>query len=139
MTIDLNRMSFLYVEDDEFSRDIMTMMFVRFLEAPNLYVFNDSSNFVERVKALPIKPSLIMLDIHMKPNSGFALLENLRSQPDFMTTPIVAVTASVMNEEVNKLHRAGFDGAIGKPIDAVVFPNLLMRLLNGEKVWHVIN
>lgn len=82
-----------------------------------------------------------MLDIHMKPNSGFALLENLRSQTDFMTTPIVAVTASVMNEEVDKLHRALSFLMVrsASPSKPVVFPNLLMRLLNGEKVWHVIN
>jgi len=41
-----------------------------------------------------------------------------------------------MNEEVELLRTAGFDGVIGKPINHATFPDLLMRILKGEKIWN---
>ncbi len=48
------------------------------------------------------KPDVILLDIHVKPYSGFEMLEMLRKMNGFVDVPVVALTASVMNEEVQK-------------------------------------
>jgi hypothetical protein len=50
----------------------------------------------------------------------------------------VALTASVMNEEVHKLREAGFHSVIAKPIDVDTFPDLLHRIVGGETVWRII-
>ena len=57
----------------------------------------------------------------------------LRQQPAYAETCVIAVTASVMNEEVEMLKHSGFNGAVAKPIDQVVFPGLLQRILEGKK------
>ena len=61
----------------------------------------------------------------------------LRADPNYSGAIVIALTASVMNEEIELLQQSGFDGAIGKPIDVDVFPDLIQRILDGEKVWHV--
>jgi two-component system sensor histidine kinase TorS len=55
-----------------------------------------------------------------------------------MHKPIVALTASVMNEEVEQLKDAGFNGVIPKPIDMDGFPDLIEAILDGKDVWRVI-
>lgn len=127
----------LYVEDEIRSRRVMQMI-TSDLDLPAVTLFEDSTDFLERVLALSPKPDLIFLDIHMKPYTGFQLLEMLRASGDFASVPIVAMTASVMNEEIQALRTAGFDGCIAKPIDFDSFPEILNRIMSGEKVWRIL-
>jgi CheY-like chemotaxis protein len=80
---------------------------------------------------------VIFLDIHMTPYDGFTVLKMLRSHERYRQAKIVAVTASVMNEEVELLKAAGFDGALAKPIDPEFCPEFIKRIISGERVWHV--
>ena len=77
------------------------------------------------------------LDIHMDPIDGFEMLRLIQQNPDYHSIPVVALTASVMNEEVRKLRECGFDGVIAKPLDYDTFPHALTRILNGEQVWKI--
>ena len=131
---------FLYVEDEPFSQMVMEMLLVRGLGYKTLYIFADSVDFIQRIEQLPQKPDVIFLDIHVKPADGFEMLAALRQHPnaDLRDTCVIAVTASVMNEEVEMLRRAGFDGALAKPIDQIAFPGLLQRILEGEEVWNIV-
>jgi len=45
---------------------------------------------------------------------------------------VVALTASVMNEEIQQRRTAGFDGCLAKPIDVDEFPHSLARILEGD-------
>lgn len=128
----------LYVEDDPKSRKVMEMTLKLGMKLTHVTIFDDSANFVERVKAIEPRPEVIFLDIHVKPHSGFELLEMLRQMDQFKNVPIVALTASVMNEEVLTLRTAGFDGCFAKPLDIEVFPDNLRRVLNGEHIWRII-
>jgi two-component system cell cycle response regulator DivK len=127
--------TFLYIEDDAVSRQVMKLMLIRRLKHQDVTIWEDSTNFLEKILALPTIPDVIFVDIHMEPVNGFGILEVLRAQPQFKISKIIALTASVMNEEVDLLRQAGFDGVIGKPLDGASFPDLLDRILQGEKVW----
>jgi CheY-like chemotaxis protein len=128
----------LYVEDDALSRMVMQLLLTRGLGYKNVTIFETSADFINRVEALSPKPTLIFLDIHMVPLTGFEMLKLLRAHKDFQHTLVVALTASVMNEEVEQLRQAGFDGVIAKPIDQDTFPDTLTRILNGELIWNVL-
>jgi CheY-like chemotaxis protein len=128
--------AFLYVEDDTLSREIMEMI-LRGLGYTQLIVFEDSHDFAARLDNLDFTPNVIFLDIHIKPHDGFEMLKILRRHPRLGGQKIIALTASVMNEEVIKLQQAGFDGAISKPLDFDEFPSLLEQILNGERIWHI--
>jgi CheY-like chemotaxis protein len=128
---------FLYVEDDPLSREVMQMIMSNGMGVTRLSIFEDSADFLPRIKALTTHPDIIMLDVHVKPLSGLDMLRMLRSDPDYHTAKIIALTASVMNEEVEELRTSGFDGAIGKPVSVTTFPNLMERIVAGEAVWHI--
>jgi CheY-like chemotaxis protein len=129
--------TFVYVENDPLSREVMKTMFTRGLGYPVITLFENSADFVDKLAALAQKPDVIFLDIHMEPLDGFALLEVIRQNEHYRSTQVVALTASVMNEEVKKLREAGFDGVIAKPINYDIFPSVLERILKGEEVWNV--
>lgn len=129
--------AFLYVEDDPLSREIMELLFVQVMGYPQLTVWEDSTDFMTKVQSLPTKPKVIFLDIHMLPIDGFSMLKLLRENEAYCKTTVVALTASVMSEEVKMLQTAGFDSCIAKPIDFRSFPETLTRILAGEKIWRI--
>ena len=133
----INQHAYLYVEDDPLSCEVMKMIMENAMGVDHLTIFEDSTDFVPRLTSLDQKPDVFLLDIHVKPHNGFEMLEVLRGHPDYQQCKIIALTASVMNEEVEKLRQCGFDGAIGKPLSMQTFPELMTRILNGEVVWHV--
>ncbi|MEO8609549.1 MAG: response regulator [Chloroflexota bacterium] len=129
--------AYLYVEDDPLSREIMQMIMSNAMDVRNLTVFDNSADFIERLRRLPRIPDVILLDIHVAPYDGFKILSLIQADPDYREAKVIAVTASVMNEEVAKLRTSGFDGAIAKPLSVQSFPDLLSRVLTGEAVWHI--
>lgn len=129
----------LYVEDDAQSRKLMTMLLRGRMKIGQVTIWQDSQDFAARIDALAPKPNLILLDIQIKPIDGFAMLAHLRALPWTADVPIIALTASVMNEEVRRLRDAGFDGCLAKPINLDLFPSLVSSALAGEQVWHIVD
>ena len=127
----------LYFEDDALSREVMRTCLTRGLGYQNVTIFEDSSDFDTKIERLLSKPDVVFLDIHMEPINGFAMLKLIRKNKVCQSTKVIALTASVMNEEVKMLKDAGFDGVLAKPLDYDIFPNVLRRILNGEQVWHI--
>jgi two-component system cell cycle response regulator DivK len=128
----------LYVEDDIQSREIMHLLLEGEMGLSNVTIFQDSADFIARLQKIHPKPDIILLDIHVQPYTGFEMLEMLRQLENFRNTPVIALTASVMNEEVAKLKSAGFNGVFPKPINQDIFPDMLNRIVNGESIWRVI-
>jgi CheY-like chemotaxis protein len=130
--------SVLYVEDDKESREIMQLLLEIQMELSHVTILEDSSDFLYRLEQLQPRPNVILLDIHMRPYTGFELLDMLRDRAEWRNVPVIALTASVMNEEVQKLREAGFNGAVAKPIDLDTFPDILDRVLEGDEVWNTV-
>jgi CheY-like chemotaxis protein len=128
----------LYVEDDQRSRRIMQLLLQGEMDLEHVTLFEDSTDFMERVVALQPKPDVILLDIHVRPYTGFEMLAMLRASADFGQTPVVALTASVMNEEIQQLKDAGFNGVVSKPVNIDTFPDLLHRIRGGESIWRIM-
>jgi two-component system cell cycle response regulator DivK len=61
-------------------------------------------------------PALILMDIQLPGISGVDAFRQLRGDPGTRSIPVIAVTASVMAQERQKVMAAGFDGFQGKPI-----------------------
>src|SRR5215831_8245613 len=62
------------------------------------------------------QPALILMDIQLPGMSGIEALRLLRAEATTHTIPVIAVTATVMAEDRQKVMAAGFDGFQGKPI-----------------------
>ena len=127
----------VYVEDDENSIFVMKMVVERVMKLPTLHVLQSRADFIEQVKRLGVVPDIFLLDIQMKPYDGVELLAMLRKDPQFKCSKVIALTASVTNEEVSLLKSGGFDGAIAKPLNIEVFPGLIAKIMDGENIWYI--
>ena len=130
-------LNLLYVEDDAGSRNVLTMVQRMNPGSFELITFENSSDFEQRLLQLDPPPDLILLDIHVKPYSGFEMLKMIDRHTAFAQTPVVALTASVMNEEIQLLQEAGFHSVVAKPLNLDEFPNLIERIMAGEKIWYI--
>lgn len=127
----------LYVEDDAYSRDVLMMASQMAPGFMDVTIYPDSADFEQKALLSGTAWDLILLDIHVRPITGFEMLKLIRQYAQFDNIPVVALTASVMNEEVQTLKEAGFDSILSKPIDIDNFTDLLARIIAGEKIWYV--
>ncbi len=91
---------------------------------------------VEFADTLP-QVDLILMDIRLPYEDGYAALKKLREHPRLTNTMIVAVTAEANSEQMAKARASGFDGFLGKPLDPDKFPDQIRRMLRGEAVWEL--
>jgi len=78
-------------------------------------------------------PDLILMDIQLPGMNGIDALKALRAEPATAAIPVVAITASVMQQDRQEIMRAGFNGFIEKPINLRVFLVTVQRALKGGK------
>ncbi len=62
-------------------------------------------------------PDLVLLDIHLPDMDGYEVLRKLRANPETENIPVIAVTASAMQEDIDRGREAGFDAYVTKPIN----------------------
>jgi CheY-like chemotaxis protein len=80
--------------------------------------------------ALERKPDLILLDIRMPTMDGYEVAAQLK-EARLEGTKVVAVTASAMVGDRERIAAAGFDGYIQKPIEPLTFIAEVERFLPG--------
>lgn len=69
-------------------------------------------------KAYQSRPALILMDLSLAGRfDGLEATKRLRADPEFDSTPIVALTAHAMAGDREKILGAGCDGYIPKPVD----------------------
>ncbi|MBF0237318.1 MAG: response regulator [SAR324 cluster bacterium] len=81
------------------------------------------------LKAVSLKPELILMDIHMPKMDGITAVQRLRLYPEFAHTPIVATTADAFLEQQQRAKKAGFTGYLTKPIEYRKLYAVLMQYL----------
>ena len=75
-------------------------------------------------------PALILMDIQLPGISGIEALRQLRADPLTQAVPIIAVTASAMTQDRQKIMAAGFDGYQSKPINVKEFVAAVREMLD---------
>ena len=78
---------------------------------------------------------LILFNIKRPLRADFALIPALRAHPKLIGARIIALTANVMTDDVERTRRASFDGFIGLPINQARFAGQIRRVLEDEFVW----
>ncbi|HTS54288.1 MAG TPA: response regulator [Burkholderiales bacterium] len=78
------------------------------------------------------RPALILMDIHLPGMNGIQALRSLRGDSETRNIPVIAVTASVMNDQQQEIMAAGFDGFERKPISVPAVLNTVRATLDGR-------
>ena len=84
--------------------------------------------------AVEQRPDLILMDVQLPDIDGMEVLRQIRDQRALDATPVLAVSASVMPNERQKVLSAGFEAFIMKPIDLKQFRETVQHfLIEGRK------
>ena len=75
-------------------------------------------------------PALILMDIQLPGMNGMQALGHLRTDPLTRAVPVIAVTASAMTHDRQKIMAAGFDGYQSKPINVKEFVAAVRQMLD---------
>ena len=78
-------------------------------------------------------PDLVLMDIQLPGMNGIDALKVLRVDAVTARIPVIAVTASVMQQDRNLITEAGFDGYIGKPINLKEFIDTVRAMVERPK------
>lgn len=98
-------------------------------------VVTTAENGQEAVDAFCMNPEgsydVILMDVHMPVMDGLTAAKMIRSldRPDAKTIPILAMTADVYEEDMQKTKEAGMNGHLTKPLDV----EKMMWLLTGYR------
>jgi two-component system cell cycle response regulator DivK len=116
----------LYVEDNLDNRNLVK----RILEAEG-YRFLGADNAADGLALARLhSPDLILVDINMPDVDGLTMTQELKAEPQFETTPIIAITANVMRGDRERTIMAGCDDYIQKPIDVDHLPRQIAQFLH---------
>jgi signal transduction histidine kinase/CheY-like chemotaxis protein len=107
----------LLVEDVEINREIV----ITLLEPTHIKVecAENGKQAVQMFSANPDKYDMIFMDVQMPEMDGYEATRKIREldNPYARTIRIIAMTANVFREDVDKCLKAGMDNHIGKPLD----------------------
>jgi two-component system cell cycle response regulator DivK len=78
-------------------------------------------------------PSLVLMDIRLPGIDGVEALRRLRAEETTRGIPVMAMTASVMSEDRQKIIAAGFDAYQSKPINVTEFVAAVAQLLERSR------
>jgi two-component system cell cycle response regulator DivK len=122
------------IVEDNVSNFVLMARMLAYMGVPRCEWKTSGWQVVEFADTLP-KIDLILMDIRLPYEDGYAALQKVRSANRLKDTVIVAVTAEATQEQMAKARAAGFNGFLGKPLDPDRFPDQIRRLLRGEPVW----
>jgi len=117
--------SALYIEDNPANLRLVTQLLSR---RSNIHMWSAPEPLLGLELAYEHHPDFILLDINLPGMSGFEVLKHLRKRKNTKNTPIIAISANAMPNDIKKGMAAGFYDYITKPIDV----NLLLRTI--EKI-----
>ncbi|GGN97799.1 response regulator [Saccharibacillus kuerlensis] len=104
----------LYIEDDRSSMLLMRHIFRKKL--PEIRLMEAWSVEDGIMLAGLHRPSLILMDIQLPGMDGFEGVINLRSDLKTASIPVWAVSASALNDDVQRGLEAGFQKYLKKPL-----------------------
>lgn len=120
----------LVVDDNPYNRKVIDGLL-----GPTLIQIDDVESGYEALEMIDIKEyDLVLMDLRMPKMDGVETLEKIREDyPDF-NTPVVILTADIMNDIEDKLLNKGFAGFLAKPVNSVKLYEMISRFIMPKMV-----
>jgi CheY-like chemotaxis protein len=84
------------------------------------------------------RPHLILMDLRMPIVDGYTATKYIRERPQSQETVIIALTASIFEEEREKVLRAGFNDFISKPFQQRDIFDKIAKYLGVQYIYEVV-
>lgn len=133
----LNRFSILLVEDNPDDIIITKRALQKGKVNNRLYIVHDGEEALQFLKRTgpyedAPKPALILLDLKMPKVNGFEVLEEIKQDKDLKSIPIIMLTTSAREIDIEKAYQLGCNNYIIKPVS---FENFIQTVIKMKEYW----
>ncbi len=129
----------LLVEDNPMDVDLTRRAFSKNKVLSPIQIARDGEEalaFLERWEMGDPLPILILLDLKLPKISGLEVLSRLKSHPSFSTIPVVVLTTSNEESDIQTAYQSGANSYIVKPVD---FDNFMQAVAQIQYYWFQLN
>lgn len=119
----------LLAEDNSINQ----LVFTGLLEGSNINIIiaNNGQEAIDKLKAHP-EIKMVLMDINMPIMDGYEASIQIRKMPQYNHIPIIALTASVMEKDIEKSTEIGMQAHLGKPINVEQLYTILLQYIEPE-------
>lgn len=129
----------LLVEDNPMDVDLTRRAFKRHgIENP-IVVARDGEEALDLIGKWDnnaLLPLLILLDLKLPKVDGLEVLNRIKNHARFRTVPVVVLTTSSEDSDIQTAYREGANSYIVKPVDYDLFVNVVDYI---QRYWCVVN
>ena len=119
----------LVVDDDRMMRTLL-----RDTLQEQGFAVAEVANGIEALAAYErLRPSLVVLDLHMPEPDGFSVCRSIRERHPSDPTPILVVTADADPASLHRAYLAGATDFVAKPLHAALLAHRIRYLLRGSR------
>ena len=124
----LSKKKILIAEDNRLNHKVLTEILAG--TPLELKFVENGQEALDVLKTTIIKFDLIILDINMPKLNGYETALEIRKNKKYKDVPILALTADVMQESIDKAYEVGMQGHIAKPVIINTFYEKLYNVLS---------
>lgn len=129
----------LVVEDRAIDLDLTKRAFVRQQILSPILAARDGEEalaFFERWDAGEPLPVFILLDLRLPKVNGLEVLSKLKSHPKYSSIPVIVLTTSDEDSDINEAYKLGCNSYIVKPVEFEEFMQIASQI---EGYWCTLN
>ena len=129
----------LLIEDNPMDVDLTRRAFARRKLVNPLEIARDGQealDYFRRWEAGDPQPSVILLDLKLPKVDGLEVLRQLKSHPIFRVIPVVILTTSAEERDIQAAYQLGVNSYIVKPVDFDKFMDVAAHI---DLYWMVLN
>lgn len=122
----------MVVEDNRHNLDLVKTL----LEARNIKVEEalNGKEALDKLKQNTSKPDVILMDMKTPIMDGYETTKIIKANDDWKNIPVIALTATIMKEDREKIIQCGCDGFLPKPVNEdQLFSELIKYLPYNKK------
>jgi CheY-like chemotaxis protein len=119
----------LVIEDNPTNLELMTYLLNAFGHS-TMVAMDGEEGIAEAIRSTP---DLILCDIALPRVDGYGVARRLKAEVTLRAVPLIAVTASAMAGDRERVINAGFDGYISKPITPETFVMEVESYISGRR------
>lgn len=107
----MSRTRLVFIEDHSDNRELISLILETWYDVQS---YGDGISGLTAIRES--RPDAVLLDVGMPEMDGFAVLREIRADPELRNLPVIAITAHVMPSDRERQLAAGFDDQLPKPI-----------------------
>lgn len=129
----------LLIEDNPMDVDLTRRAFAKRKLVNPFEVLRDGEEaltYISRWEVDAPLPVVVLLDLKLPKVDGLDILRQMKSHPQFCTVPVVILTTSAEDSDIQTAYQLGANSYIIKPVDFEKFIEVAKQI---ELYWNVLN